>query len=140
MKKVLWLVLCICTLAGAAGLAASEKIVGGPFTVGVTQSAATVVWLVQSDELTMHPAAGGPAITSPSFRVETTTLTGLKPDTRYEYAIPSGGEEGSGSFKTAPREGTPYRFVVYGDTRTRHDVHRNVISQILKGLSTAYGP
>src|SRR5262249_37605910 len=43
------------------------------------------------------------------------------------------GDAGRGSFKTAPAaDGGAFQFVVYGDTRTRHDVHRNVIAGILK--------
>src|SRR6266436_9972922 len=62
-------------LAATVTLAAGEKIVGGPFAVGVTQKSATMVWIVQSDELMLRPAAGGATLTSPSLRVEKTTLT-----------------------------------------------------------------
>jgi 3',5'-cyclic AMP phosphodiesterase CpdA len=37
-----------------------------------------------------------------------------------------------GSFRTAAPAAAPYRFLVYGDTRTRHDVHRRVVQAILK--------
>ncbi len=110
-------------LAGAAGLCAAQKIAGGPFVVNATPKSATVVWIVQSDEATLHPPSGAPARTSPSLRVETTTFTGLQPNTTYEYDV-SGQDAGKGSFKTPPSGPGPYRFVVYGDTRTRHDVHR----------------
>jgi 3',5'-cyclic AMP phosphodiesterase CpdA len=53
------------------------------------------------------------------------------PGTTYYYeAFP--GEAGKGSFKTAPSGPADFEFVVYGDTRTRHDVHRSVISAVLK--------
>jgi 3',5'-cyclic AMP phosphodiesterase CpdA len=129
MRKKLLALIC----ASTATLAAADKIVGGPMVVNATPRTATVVWIVQSDELTVR-AAGAPAgetRTSPSLRVETTTLTGLQPNTKYEYDA-AHQDAGKGSFKTPPTGSEPYRFVVYGDTRTRPDVHRKVMATLLK--------
>src|ERR1017187_2171384 len=52
MKKLLLF------LAGAAALSAAPALLGGPFVVNVTRNTATVVWIVKSDELTLHPPAG----------------------------------------------------------------------------------
>ena len=119
-------------LTFAAALAAADKIVGGPFTVNVTTRSATVVWIVQSDQLILHPPGGVEGRYSPSFRVEKTTLASLQPGTRYEYELP--GYPGvKGSFQTAAAPtALSYRFLVYGDTRTRHDVHRRVVEAVLK--------
>lgn len=118
-------------LAFAACLAAAPKIIGGPFTVNVTARTATVVWIVQSDELILQPPGGVEGRYSPSFQVEKTTLTGLQAGTRYDYELP--GYPGvKGSFRTAAAAAAPYHFLVYGDTRTRHDVHRHVVEAILK--------
>ena len=38
---------------------------------------------------------------------------------------------GKGWFKTPPAGAEPYTFTVYGDTRTRHDVHRRVVDALL---------
>ncbi len=119
-------------LAFAATLAAAEKIIGGPFTVNVTTRSATVVWIVQSDELILHPPGGVEGRYSPSFRVEKTTLASLQPGTKYDYELP-GFPGVKGAFRTAAAANAPsYRFLVYGDTRTRHDVHRKVVEAILK--------
>ena len=120
-------------LVGAADLAAAEKIAGGPFVVNATSREATVVWIVQTDELRLQPPGNAKPRTSPSLRVEKTTLTGLKPNTHYEYGV-GWQDAGTGSFKTAPANSdpAPYQFVVYGDTRTRHDVHRDVMEAISK--------
>ena len=59
MKKLLLL------LAGAAVLSAAPALVGGPFVVKVTRNTATVVWIVKSDELTLHPPAGAAQKKSP---------------------------------------------------------------------------
>jgi predicted phosphodiesterase len=58
---------------------------------------------------------------------------GLLPGTTYTYDS-FGGDAGKGSFQTAPLPAAPgkFEFVVYGDTRTRHDVHRKVIQGVLK--------
>jgi hypothetical protein len=112
--------------------AAGQKILGGPYVVGVSTKSATVAWLVQAAEVTFRPPNGAAALTAPALRVESTTLTGLQPDTRYEFNIGSSGDEGKGSFKTAPSSvEAPYRFVVYGDNRTRPDVHAKVIGELL---------
>jgi hypothetical protein len=124
MKTFLLLIISLATAAAA------QKIAGGPYVVGVTSRTATVVWLVQSDEVTLR-APGAEPRTSPSLRVEKTTLTGLKPNTRYEYDV-SGQDAGKGSFKTPPSGAGAYDFVVYGDTRTRPDVHRNVMNAMVK--------
>src|ERR1700730_13632597 len=96
--------------ATVASLAAAEKIAGGPFVVSVTPRTATVVWLVESGVATIQ-APGSPVRASPSLRVEKTTLSGLQPNTRYEYDI-SGTDPGKGSFKTPPAGPGSYKFVV----------------------------
>ena len=112
-------------------LAADPKIVGGPFAVNVTARTATIVWIVQTDQAMVAQPAAGEVRTSPSLHVEKTTLTGLQSNTFYEYNV-SGQEAGKGSFKTPPNPEGPYNFIVYGDNRTRHDVHRRVIETLLK--------
>jgi hypothetical protein len=132
MKRRILLFLAIAAVVAAVQLlAAGEKIVGGPFVVGVTARTAKVGWIVQADEVSLTPS-GGAAITSSALRVETTSFTLLQPNTRYEYNVPSMGEAGRGSFKTPPVDAQPFRFLVYGDNRTRHDVHRKVVAQILQ--------
>jgi len=112
-------------------LLAEEHIVGGPFAVNVTTRSATVAWIVQSDEVKLKATTGEPLM-SPALRVESTTFTSLQPYTRYEYDISSLGDAGKGSFKTPPIAVEPYRFLVYGDNRTRHDVHQRVMAEVMK--------
>jgi acid phosphatase type 7 len=109
-----------------------EKIVGGPFVVNVTQRSATIAWVVQGNNVTVRPQSATSVLSSPALRTEKTTLTSLQPNTRYEYNISSDADAGKGSFKTPPTGSEPYRFVVYGDNRTRHDVHRRVIAELMK--------
>jgi hypothetical protein len=133
MRKIVLMLLA----SGAiwTAIAADQKIVGGPYLIGVTPRSATVVWVVESGEVTVQAAAakpaGQPPLTSPAFRVEKTTLTGLVANTRYNYEV-GGNVSVKGSFKTAAAPGDPFNFVVYGDNRTRHDVHRRVIGELVK--------
>jgi len=132
MKKLILLFAAVAAIVITTQLfAAAEKIVSGPFVVGVTGKTARVAWIVQDDEVSLKRGAEN-IVSSPSLRVQATSFTDLKPNTRYEYNIGSLGEAGKGSFKTAPVDAQPFRFLVYGDNRTRHDVHRQVIAQILK--------
>jgi acid phosphatase type 7 len=115
-------------MAAVWPLAAGDTVVGGPMSVNVGPRTATVVWIVKSADVMLK--GGGEERTAPALRVEKTTFTGLKSGVTYEYTVP-GHDELKGSFKTAPAAGEPFEFVVYGDTRTRHDVHRKVIAAIL---------
>jgi len=121
------ILIAIAVSAAFATLAPAQKLVGGPYVVNVATGNATVAWVVQDSQVTLHEPDQKPR-TSPTLRVERTTLTGLKPDTRYDYDA----ADQHGYFKTPPLGPGPYNFVVYGDTRSRHDVHRRVIAELLK--------
>ena len=109
----------------------AARIVGGPYTVKVGPRSATVMWLVQTGEASLGTEPGQATKTAPVLRAEQTTFVGLKRGTTYYFqAFP--GDAGKGSFKTPPTGEASFQFVVYGDTRTRHDVHRNVIAAIVR--------
>ena len=114
-----------------AQTAPDEKVVGGPYAVNVGQRSATVMWIVQTGQAMVGTTPDALATAVPILHAEKLQLTGLKRGTQYFYqSFP--GDAGKGSFKTAPAGGVPFQFVVYGDTRTRHDVHRAVIAAVLK--------
>ncbi len=127
--------LLVLTALGAAScLSAQPKLAGGPFVVNAGQKSATVVWIVETGRGSLGTAPDKLDTTRVALRAEKLSFTGLTPGTTYYYNA-TGTDEGKGSFKTAPREDTPFQFLVYGDTRTRHDVHRQVIAAILKQSS-----
>ena len=122
----------ICALLAASPPApAAEKLVGGPYVVNVGPTAATLVWIVEAGAATLGAEPGKADKTAPVLRAEKVSFTGLKPGVVQHYDA-LGREEGRGSFKTAPIGRTNFQFVVYGDTRTRHDMHRRVMTAIVK--------
>ncbi len=71
---------------------------------------------------------------SASTTLHEMSLDGLAPRTRYGYDV--GGTDGiertGGTFTTAPSgsDPTPFRFVIYGDTRTDSATHARVIREV----------
>ena len=110
---------------------AQDKVVGGPYAVNVGERSATVVWVVQSGQVSAGTQPGQADISQPVLHAERVSFTGLKPGTTYYYNA-TGTPQGQGSFKTAPKGPAPFQFVVYGDTRTRHDVHQQVMQAVLR--------
>jgi predicted phosphodiesterase len=109
----------------------ADRLVGGPYVVNTGARSATVMWIVERGVATLGTSADKLDRKAPSLHAEKISFTGLEPGKVYYYDIGQG-EAGKGSFKTPPRPGEPFRFLVYGDTRTRHDVHRRVIGKILE--------
>jgi hypothetical protein len=131
LAGMLWLAASGPARHAAAQTAGAEKIVGGPFAVNVGSESATLVWLVQTGEAALGTQPETLQKKAPVLRAERIAFTGLRAGTKYYYqAFP--GEAGKGSFSTPPSGAGKFQFVVYGDTRTRHDVHRSVIAGLLK--------
>ena len=110
-------------------LPASDELVGGPFVVNVKSRSATVVWLMRTAEVKLGETPGEYTKSAPSLRVEKAGFAGLQPGRTYHYDV-LGREEGKGHFTTAPVGPATFRFVVYGDTRTRHELHRQVVNVV----------
>lgn len=118
-------------LLAASGAWAQDKVVGGPYAVNVTQNSATVIWVIQSGQASLGTSQAKLDRTSPLLHTERVSYAGLEPGKTYYYDVLNGKPEGKGYFRTAPRGTVPFEFVLYGDTRTRHDVHRKVIATML---------
>ena len=110
---------------------AAETLVGGPFVVNVGPKTATVSWVVQTSEVKLGTAPDKLTTLAPVLQSRKVTYAGLKPGSTYHYNI-NGTEAGSGSFKTPPDGDVPFNFVVYGDTRTRHELHQKIVDAIVK--------
>ncbi len=133
----MWTLVAVAAILGAAtpfagGQApAGAKVVGGPYVVNVRAQSATVMWLVESGQAGLGTAPNVIEKTAPALHAERVNFSGLRQGATYYYDS-FGGDAGKGSFKTPPAGPAQFEFVVYGDTRTRHDVHRSVIAAILK--------
>jgi predicted phosphodiesterase len=124
--------------ASAAALAcAQEKLVGGPYAVNVGPKTATVVWLVEDGQASLGTSPDKNERTAPAIRVRKVSYTGLQPGTTYHYDADKR-DDTKGSFSTPPSGAANFEFLVFGDTRSRHDVHRRVIQAILKQTSPAF--
>jgi acid phosphatase type 7 len=121
MRPLLLLVVCA---AGASY--AADRIVGGPYVVTPAARSATIGWVVETDTVT----AGARKI--PVLRSEKVSMTGLKAGETVYYEIPGDTPlaERTGHFKVAPAEAADFHFVVFGDTRTRDDLHRKIAQAI----------
>jgi len=129
MKKLVLSAAVALFLRSTAG-AGADKLIGGPYVVNDSARSATVMWIVESASASLGSSPDQLDRKAGSLHTEKISFTNLEAGKTYYYDIGQG-EAGKGSFKTPPRSGQPFRFLVYGDTRTRHDVHRRVIEKIL---------
>lgn len=107
---------------------AADKVIGGPYVVNVGPKSATVSWVVESSEVKIGTAPGQLAPVAPVLHSEHVTYNNLNPGTTYYYDVL--GQKGT--FKTPPVGPAAFQFVIYGDTRTRHDFHQKVVDAIVK--------
>ncbi len=112
-------------------------IVNGPYVRRVTSDSATIAWEtgIPADGMVRFGAMAPGEIVAFDPVMGTwheVTFSGLDPDVAYAYEVTSGKSVSPvGIFTTAPRPEQRFRFVVYGDTRTYPDVHRQVAAGIL---------
>jgi predicted phosphodiesterase len=129
--------------AQAASPEASPRILIGPYVSAVGSSSASVLWVSEPGErgVPVSVRGGGRAFEVPSVAspvagraemLHAARLDGLRPFTRYQYRVRPGNGAAAGSFRTAPAGPTAFRFVVYGDTRSRPDQHRLVAAAIAR--------
>ena len=118
-------------LAAALAAPAAETLVGGPYVVNVGPRTATVCWVVQASEVRLGAAAEQLNVAAPVLQSRKVTYAGLKPGNTYYYDV-NDSEAGKGSFKTPPDGDVPFNFIVYGDTRTRHELHQKIVDAMVK--------
>jgi acid phosphatase type 7 len=115
-------VLCLQAFAQTPG-----KLIGGPIVVNAGKDSATLVYVYESSVVKFGDAQNNLKRSAPILRSEKVALSKLKPGSVVHYD----GAGGSGWFKTAPAEPQPFRFVVFGDTRSRHELHQKVANAIV---------
>jgi acid phosphatase type 7 len=109
-----------------------ERLPREPYVQHVTPTALSILWETPSPEtctvrlrsLTTSDAwekTSGPA----SHHEE--RFEGLVPSSRYEYTVTTGSGPISDVVRTAPGADEPFTFLVYGDTRHGHVIHRHLV-------------
>jgi len=94
------------------------QVVGAPYVTDVTPNSALINWVLRG--------TAGDGADERGWRALHSKVTGLRPGASYYYdVLRDGSGAGAGRFVTPPAGGS-VTFMVYGDTRTREDVHRQV--------------
>lgn len=111
----------------------------GPWVQHVTQTSAVVRVEVDPPsavtlELDPHAALDASApkkIESTEKKaIHSLVVNGLEAQTRYTYTVRGAGASKPGAFTTAPKVDTPFKFVIYGDTRSDDAAHAAVVKGI----------
>jgi hypothetical protein len=108
-----------------------QQLVKGPIVQNVQTDRATLVWITQGVWGYLKAEGSGSVLPVHEPIYHQTELTGLQPGTHYQYDLNESGLDAKGAFTTAPKDGLPFTFIAYGDTRTRDDVHQSVAGKIL---------
>ncbi len=143
--------------AKKSGESFNAVILKGPYIHHITESSATIMWEtdIESKSVVEYgptESLGGRAESQSELKelgtdmndpsslvfanINSVTIEGLEPDTRYYYQVRSLREPSEVySFRTMPRAGGSFRFVVYGDNRGglpgEQENHKKVVSAIL---------
>ena len=117
--------------------AAAQKITRGPYLQWVTATSIHVVW--DQDKATaaevrygLTKSYTGKVASNSKGTHHEVKITGLTPNSTYYYAVYQGATKASAdlTLPTGVNSGTPFRFVVLGDTRTDKTAHTNVVTAI----------
>ncbi len=112
-------------------LPAQEKLSKGPVIQNVQTDRATINWVTTTPAGELRKQGAGTPVPVEEQRYHSVELTGLEPGTPYRYDLHDYGIDVTVGFTTPPLGDEPFSFVVLGDTRTRHDVHRKVVERVL---------
>lgn len=110
----------------------AKAIAFGPYVYDVTPTSAVIRWATATPPAPASPdaVAGAPAQNVYEFHEK--QLSGLKPGSVNAYdVLGNGSPEGRGSVTTFPDGPQPFRFVAYGDTRTRADVQQRIVDRVI---------
>jgi acid phosphatase type 7 len=108
-----------------------NQIAIGPYVQNVTDEKATICWSTLSGQsIIINPDSTKQYINE--YQHHEMMLGDLIPNTTYAYDVLGNGlSEGMGSFRTFPQKIIPFRFVVIGDTRSRHKIHAHHVKRII---------
>ena len=110
----------------------SSKKILGPYVQDVSYKQATICWATLEGTTSITKPDGSVEVNN-QYSHHKTIWTNLKANTKYTYDILNDGTDlGKGTFKTYPKKIEDFKFVVYGDTRTRHDIHQKIVNRVIK--------
>ncbi|MEN6576187.1 MAG: metallophosphoesterase [Phycisphaerales bacterium] len=112
-------------------------IIKGPTLQRVTPGSVTILWETDVAAGTSVrygiDSVGEFEVSDPAWvTLHRIVLSDLTPNTLYTYTASSGTACGSGTFRTAPHAGQPFRFAVCGDTQWDQETCRQVAAGILE--------
>lgn len=119
-------------LCALTAVCADDRLASGPYVINSAAKSATIGWVVETGCVKTGASADQLACQAPVLQSERVSLSDLKPGETVYYEIPgtAPAAERSGHFEVPPVGRASFHFVVFGDTRTRHDLHRRVIQAI----------
>ncbi|MEO6950644.1 MAG: metallophosphoesterase family protein [Polyangia bacterium] len=118
-----------------AALEASDapRITHGPYLLDVGTTSARVAFETDAPTTATVRYDKGRVANDVSGQRHVITLSGLRPSTSYDYRVQLGDDAETARipFHTEPLAGRPLRFVIYGDVRSGHDTHAELVRSIL---------
>ncbi len=127
--------LCLIATLAVASTARADDFTVRPYLQHATPTSVTILWeAARLAPATVTIAGGGAPRTltiAPTPRAEV-VIDGLAPAARYRYQIALGDTVAKGELTTAPVPGSPepITFVVYGDSRSSADAHRQLVERV----------
>lgn len=111
----------------------APRITHGPYLLDVGTTSARVAFETDAPTMATVRYEKDRVARDPRSTRHTLTLGGLRPSTSYDYRVQLGdaAETQRIPFHTQPLAGRPVRFVIYGDVRSGHDTHAELVRSIL---------
>ncbi len=133
----------LCILAVPLAASANERLRKGPWLMDLrTDGVVVMAERATPGALVVRAVPQGPGgdqtdgvVTTRSgvdAQLQELAVTGLRPGTRYRYEVSAPDlDVVEGTFATAPAEPVPFRFVIYGDTRSHARAHGTTVEAIV---------
>ncbi len=129
--KIMKLIPLLLLFSATLTLGQQKKIAIGPYVQNMSYGSVTLSWSTLEGSVKVV-SPDGQTMSLPKYEQHEIRLTRLQPNTTYQYdVLGDGSDEGKGSFTTFPKGIEPFKFVVLGDTRSRHDVHQKIVNKII---------
>lgn len=127
-----WLLFLTIFISISLSFSASIKL--GPIVQNITPYAVTISWWTDEKDAGEVFCTDGKehfSLQSKEGTYQKVRITGLKPDRLYTYRVEGNNYTvGPFTFRTAPFGSKPFRFAVYGDTRTQDEIHREIVRSV----------